>query len=41
MVANMLDGVEVRLGEDYLEKKANTMHLLKKVILYGSDRCIF
>ena len=30
MVANMLDGVEVRLGEDYLEKKQNTMHLLKK-----------
>ena len=32
MVANMLDGVEVRLGEDYLEKKAEYDALAEKVI---------
>lgn len=25
MVANLLDGIEVRLNEDYLEKKSSTM----------------
>lgn len=35
MVANMLDGVEVRLGEDYLEKKAEYDALVDKVIYTG------
>ena len=35
MVANMLDGVEVRLGEDYLEKKAEYDALAEKVIYTG------
>ena len=35
MVANMLDGVEVRLGEDYLEKKAEYDALADKVIYTG------
>ena len=35
MVANMLDGVEVRLGEDYLEKKAEYDVLADKVIYTG------
>ena len=34
-VANMLDGVEVRLGEDYLEKKAEYDALADKVIYTG------
>ena len=35
MVANMLDGVEVRLGEDYFEKKAEYDVLADKVIYTG------
>ena len=35
MVANMLDGVEVRLEEDYLEKKAEYDALADKVIYTG------
>ena len=35
MVANMLDGVEERLGEDYLEKKAEYDVLADKVIYTG------
>lgn len=35
MVANMLDGVEVHLGEDYLEKKAEYDVLADKVIYTG------
>ena len=35
MVANMLDVVEVRLGEDYLEKKAEYDALADKVIYTG------
>ena len=35
MVANMLDGVEVRLGEDYLEKKAEYDALAEKIIYTG------
>ena len=35
MIANMLDGVEVRLGEDYLEKKAEYDVLADKVIYTG------
>ena len=35
MVANMLDGVEVRLEEDYLEKKAEYDALADKVIYKG------
>ena len=35
MVANMLDGVEVRLGEDYLEKKTEYDALAEKVIYTG------
>ena len=35
MVANMLDGVEVRLGVDYLEYKAELDALAEKVIYTG------
>ena len=35
MVANMLDGIEVRLGVDYLEKKAEYDVLADKVIYTG------
>ena len=35
MVENMLDGVEVRLGVDYLEHKAEYDKLAKKVIYTG------
>ena len=35
MVANMLDGVEIRLGEDFLEKKAEYDVLADKVIYTG------
>ena len=35
IIANMLDGVEVRLGEDYLEKKAEYDVLADKVIYTG------
>ena len=35
MVANMLDGIEVKLGEDYLAKKNEYDHLAKKVIYTG------
>ena len=35
MVANMLDGIEVRLGEDYLAKKNEYDHMARKVIYTG------
>lgn len=35
MVANMLDGIEVRLGEDYLERKEEYDQMAKKVIYTG------
>ena len=35
MVANMLDGVEVRLGVDYLENKAELDSLAEKVVYTG------
>lgn len=35
MVANMLDGIEVRLGEDYLAKKEEYDQMAKKVIYTG------
>lgn len=35
MVENMLDGVEVRLGIDYLEKKAELDAMAKKVVYTG------
>ena len=36
MVANMLDGIEVRLGEDYLENKAEYgCKLADKVVYTG------
>ena len=35
MVANMLDGIEVRLGEDYLQKKAEYDQIASKVIYTG------
>lgn len=35
MVANMLDGIEVRLGVDYLESKAEYDVLAKKVVYTG------
>ena len=41
MVANMLDGVEVRLGEDSLEKKAEYDALADKVIYTGSIDAYF
>ncbi|MCI5603750.1 MAG: UDP-galactopyranose mutase, partial [Clostridiales bacterium] len=35
MVENILDGIEVRLGEDYLEKKEEYDQMAKKVIYTG------
>lgn len=35
MVANILDGIEVRLGEDYLERKEEYDQMAKKVIYTG------
>ena len=35
MVANMLDGIEVRLDEDYLERKEEYDQMAKKVIYTG------
>ena len=35
MVANMLEGIEVRLGEDYLERKEEYDQMAKKVIYTG------
>lgn len=35
MVANMLEGIEVRLGEDYLEHKAELDTLAEKVVYTG------
>lgn len=41
MVANMLDGIEVRLNEDYLEKKAEYDALAEKVIYTGAIDAYF
>ena len=41
MVANMLDGIEVRLGEDYLEDKAVYDALAKKVVYTGAIDAYF
>ena len=35
MVENMLDGIEVRLGVDYLENKAELDKLAEKVVYTG------
>lgn len=35
MVANMLDGIEVRLGVDYLDHKDELDALAKKVVYTG------
>ena len=41
MVANLLDGIEVRLNEDYLEKKAEYDALAEKVIYTGAIDAYF
>ena len=41
MVANMLDGIEVRLGVDYLENKSEYDALAKKVIYTGAIDAYF
>ncbi len=41
MVANMLDGIEVRLNEDYLEKKAGYDALAEKVVYTGAIDAYF
>ncbi len=41
MVANMLEGIEVRLGEDYLEKKAEFDELADRVIYTGAIDAYF
>ena len=41
MVENLLDGIEVRLSEDYLEKKAEYDALAKKVIYTGAIDAYF
>ena len=41
MVANMLEGIEVRLGEDYLEHKAELDALAEKVIYTGHIDAFF
>ena len=41
MVANMLDGIEVRLGEDYLEQKKAYDQMAKKVIYTGAIDAYF
>ena len=41
MVANMLEGIEVELGVDYLEKKEYYDSLGEKNRIYRPDRCIF
>lgn len=41
MVANLLDGIEVRLGVDYLEKKAELDALADKVVYTGAIDAYF
>ena len=41
MVANLLDGIEVRLNEDYLEKKAEYDAMAEKVIYTGAIDAYF
>ena len=41
MVANMLNGIEVRLNEDYLEKKAEYDALAEKVVYTGAIDAYF
>ncbi len=41
MVGNLLDGIEVRLGEDYLEKKAEYDALVDKIIYTGAIDAYF
>ena len=41
MVENMLEGIEVRLGEDYLEKKAEYDGMAEKVIYTGAIDAYF
>ena len=41
MVENMLEGIEVRLGEDYLEKKAEYDGMADKVIYTGAIDAYF
>lgn len=41
MVANLLDGIEVRLNEDYLAKKAEYDAMAKKVIYTGAIDAYF
>lgn len=40
LVENLLEGIEVRLNEDYLEDKENGMRW-RKSCLYRSHRCLF
>ena len=41
MVANLLDGIEVRLGEDYFDKKAEYDAMAEKVIYTGAIDAYF
>ena len=41
MVANLLDGIEVRLNEDYLEKKEQYDAMAEKVIYTGAIDAYF
>ena len=41
MVENLLDGIEVRLGEDYLERKAEYDALAQKVVYTGAIDAYF
>ena len=41
MVENLLDGIEVRLGEDYLEKKAEYDALAERIVYTGAIDAYF
>ena len=41
MVENLLDGIEVRLGEDYLEKKAEYDSIAEKIVYTGAIDAYF
>ena len=41
MVGNLLDGIEVRLGEDYLEKKAEYDALAERIVYTGAIDAYF
>ena len=41
LVANMLDGIEVRLGEDYFEKKEEYDAMAEKVVYTGAIDAYF